>query len=269
MDLFKNKIAVITGAASGIGKAIAKESCKRGMKLVLSDINKEQLEILLQELKETNQNVIAVCADVSKKIDIQKIVKATISAFRGVDILFNNAGIAGPFGAIWEVDQLELEKVIKVNLMSVIYGLCLFIPIMIKENKECWIINTASGAGLYTNGSLTSNLPGYVASKHAVVALSEHVYLYLQKRNLKVNVSVLCPGSVATNLLDSIRIDKKNNSIEKFKNKLANSMAADSVAKQVFKGIQNKEFYILTHYKEQQNLIQNRMNNILKRKNPK
>ncbi|OGT60639.1 MAG: hypothetical protein A3E85_02765 [Gammaproteobacteria bacterium RIFCSPHIGHO2_12_FULL_45_12] len=268
MDSFKNKVAVITGAASGIGEAIANECCKREMKLVLSDINSEKLEILAQQLKEKNQNVITVCADVSNKIEVEKLAQATFSAFKSVDFLFNNAGIAGPFGAIWEVDELELEKVIKVNLMSVIYGLRLFIPSMIKEDKECWIINTASGAGLYTSGLLTSNLPGYVASKHAVVALSEQLYLDIQKRKLKINVSVLCPGPVATNFLDSIKVENNNDVIEEFKNKIANSMTPSVVAEQVFKGIQSKQFYILTHYEEHHEHIERRMNNILQRKNP-
>lgn len=217
MNVFENKVAVITGAASGIGEALAKECSKRGMKLVLSDINGEKLETLAQQLKETNNNVISVKADVSDKTDIEKLASESLSAFNEVDCLFNNAGISGPFGLIWEVDERELEKVIKVNLMSVVYGLHVFIPLMIKQNKECWIVNTASGAGLYTNGELTLNLPGYLATKHAVVALSEQLYLIFEERNLKINISILCPGAVATNFLNSIKTEDKDEMIEEFK----------------------------------------------------
>jgi NAD(P)-dependent dehydrogenase (short-subunit alcohol dehydrogenase family) len=206
MKIFSNKVAVITGAASGIGEAIARECARRSMKVILADINFEKLLKLEKELKELNNNILSIVTDVSVKSDIQKLAATAIASFGAVHLLFNNAGIAGPLGAIWEVDEKALQKVIDVNLMSVIYGLRAFIPIMLSQNGECYIVNTASGAGLHT----TANMTGYMTTKHAVVALSEVLYFDLKQRKTNINISVLCPGMVDTNLTKSMIVQSES-----------------------------------------------------------
>jgi short-subunit dehydrogenase len=270
MKSFNNKVAVITGAASGIGEAIARECAHRNMKVVLADINREKLLMLEKELNDfANNNVISIVTDVSVKSDIQKLASITIKSFGAVHLLFNNAGIAGPLGAIWEVDEQELKKVIDVNLLSVIYGLREFIPIMLSQNEDCYIVNTASGAGLHT----APNMSGYMATKHAVVALSEVLYFDLEQRKSNINVSVLCPGMVDTDFTQSMIIqDRVSSSVreqsEFLKKTIKAGISAQKVADQVFVAIQANQFYILTHFEEHKELIKNRMDNLLKRQNP-
>jgi NAD(P)-dependent dehydrogenase (short-subunit alcohol dehydrogenase family) len=267
---FDGKVAVITGAASGIGKAIAHECIRRKMKVVLADIHHQELNTLEAELKQLNRGeVTSLVVDVSASSDIKRLAKHALSAFGAVHLLFNNAGISGPLGAVWEVDAVALEKVINTNLMSVIYSLREFVPIMLKQKDHCHIINTASGSGLHT----APNMSGYIATKHAVVALSEVLYFDLEERQANIQVSVLCPGLVNTQLTSSIVV--KANAPEKvkqladfFEQQIKKSMLPHEVAKQVFSAIENNQFYILTHYNEHKLLIETRMKNLLKRHNP-
>jgi NAD(P)-dependent dehydrogenase (short-subunit alcohol dehydrogenase family) len=269
MKSFHNKVAVITGAARGIGEAIARECAHRNMKLVLADINQDKLLKLEQELIGINKNIISVIIDVSDKSDITNLATTTLSKFGAVHILFNNAGIAGPLGAIWEVDETKLQQVIDINLMSVIYGLRTFVPIMLKQREDCYIVNTSSGAGLHTS----SNMSGYMATKHAVVALSEVLYFDLEQRKANINVSVLCPGMVVSDLTTSMQVkenapQKVKEQAEYLKKLIKSGMPGQEVAKQVFAAIEANQFYILTHYDEHKILIENRMRNLLNKHNP-
>jgi short-subunit dehydrogenase len=269
MESLENKVAVITGAANGIGEAIARQCVKRKMKVVLADIDTNRLIKLEKELKNESHDIVSVITDVSIKSDIINLAKVTISSFGKVHLLFNNAGIAGPLGAIWEVDEDKLQKTININLMSVIYGLREFIPIMLSQNEECYIVNTASGAGLHTS----ANMSCYIATKHAVVALSEVLFFDLEKRQSNIHVSVLCPGLVSTSLVESIEVKKEstkdvNELAEFFKKSIKTGMSPSIVAEQVFASIHKNQFYILTHYNEHKELIKSRMENILQRHNP-
>lgn len=270
MESFDNKVAVITGAANGIGEALARECVKRRIKTVIADINVQKLTQLETELKKIFPDVLAVVADVSDQSDIQKLAEATIDRFGKVNLLFNNAGIAGPLGAIWEVDVNKVHQVIHVNLMSVIYSLHTFIPLMLAQQDECYIVNTASGAGLHTG----PNMSGYMASKHAVVALSEVLYFDLKQHSTNIHVSVLCPGLVSTNLVESISVEKTANQnaqamAEFFKANMQKGISPASVAEETFDAIEKNLFYILTHYDQHKEMIRERMENILERRNPK
>ena len=195
MKIFQNKVAVVTGAADGIGKAIAKKCLQSGMKVVLADINAKSLENCKNELNTTDAEMISVITDVSNESSVKNMAEIAINQFGKVHLLFNNAGIPGPVGPIWEVNLTSSEEVMKINLMGTIYGLRTFIPIMLKQNEECHIVNTASGAGLHTS----ANTSGYTITKHGIVALTEVLYYDLKQRNINnINVSVLCPGSVKT-----------------------------------------------------------------------
>lgn len=275
MKEFKDKVAVITGAASGIGLSIAERCVHEGMKVVLADINETDLAKAEAELKALGATVLAVRTDVSKQSDIELLARQTIDAFGGVHLLFNNAGVAAG-GAPWEATWTDWEWVIGVNLWSVIYGVKVFTPLMLAQNTECHIVNTSSAAGLIVGGLSAP----YSVTKHAVVALSESLYLSLQLRKALVNVSVLCPGIVRTNIINTernrpaelqnepvTRTAEMQAGLDAFKAMMDASMPPVQVADAVFDAICKEQFYILPN-PEWTEAIQLRTDKLLQLENP-
>ena len=201
MKEFKNKVAVITGAASGIGLGIARRAAKEGMKLVVADIEKDALIKTEEELKSSGVDVISVLTDVSKSEAIEKLAQKTIDTFGEVHLLCNNAGVAAP-GLLWECTLDDWSWVLGVNLWGVIHGVRTFVPIMIQQENECHIVNTSSMAGLMP-GSGGNGI--YSVTKQGVVALSESLRDAFMQGGAKIGVSVLCPGIVNTKITDSER----------------------------------------------------------------
>jgi NAD(P)-dependent dehydrogenase (short-subunit alcohol dehydrogenase family) len=204
MREFRKKVAVITGAASGIGRAIAERCVGFGMKVVLADVHEADLAKTATDLKSRGGTVLAVRTDVSKRGDVELLARRTIDTFGQVHLLFNNAGVTAD-GAPWEASWNDWEWAIGVNLWSVIHGIKVFTPLMLAQNTECHIVNTSSTAGLIV-GSMAAP---YSVTKHAVVALSENLYLTLQQRNSLIKVSVLCPGFVRTNIANARRVAER------------------------------------------------------------
>jgi len=203
MKEFKDKVAVITGAASGIGLGIARRAVKEGMKVVLADIEKDALKQTEEELKSAGAEVISVVTDVSKLEDIENLAQKTIEAFGEVHLLCNNAGVAAP-GALWECILSDWKWVIGVNLWGVINGIQTFLPIMLQQDSECHIVNTSSMAGLLHGDGINGI---YSVTKQAVVALSESLRTGFANPlfGTKIGVSVLCPGVVNTKITNSER----------------------------------------------------------------
>ncbi|MHA2006231.1 MAG: SDR family NAD(P)-dependent oxidoreductase [Promethearchaeota archaeon] len=203
MKEFKDKVAVITGAASGIGLGIARRAVKEGMKVVLADIEKDALDQVEQELKSSGAEVISVVTDVSKLENIENLAQKTIETFGEVHLLCNNAGVAAP-GALWECVLSDWKWVMGVNLWGVIYGVQTFIPIMLEQGNECHIVNTSSMAGILQGDGVNGI---YAVTKQAVVALSESLRTgFLNPLfGSKIGVSVLCPGVVNTKITNSER----------------------------------------------------------------
>ena len=203
MKEFKDKVAVITGAASGIGLGIARRAAKEGMKVVLADIEKDALNQAEEELKSSGADVISVVTDVSKLENIEKLAQKTIETFGEVHLLCNNAGVAAP-GVFWESISSDWKWVIGVNLWGVINGIQTFIPIMLQQDNECHIVNTSSMAGIL-HGDGTNGI--YSVTKQAVVALSESLRRSFANPlfGSKIGVSVLCPGIVNTKITNSER----------------------------------------------------------------
>ncbi|MBV9771541.1 MAG: SDR family NAD(P)-dependent oxidoreductase [Bryobacterales bacterium] len=255
MKEFRDKVAVITGAASGIGRSIAERCLTEGMKVVLADVEEANLTQAETELKAAGGTVLAVRTDVSKRSDVELLARQALDAFGQVHLLFNNAGVAAG-GAPWEATWNDWEWVIGVNLWGVIHGVKVFTPLMLEQNTECHIVNTSSTAGLIVGGGTTP----YSVTKHAVVALSESMYLALRQRNSLVNVSVLCPGLVRTNIVNAERnrpAELRNEPIAMspamqaglaaLKAVVAASMSPLQVAEVVFDAIEKEQFYILPH----------------------
>jgi NAD(P)-dependent dehydrogenase (short-subunit alcohol dehydrogenase family) len=275
MKEFKGKVAVITGGASGIGRGIAERCVSEGMKVVLADIDEANLTKAETELKTKGGTVLGVRTDVSKRSDVELLARQALDAFGQVHLLFNNAGVAAR-GTPWEATWNDWEWVIGVNLWGVIHGVKVFTPLMLAQNTECHIINTSSAAGLIVGGASAP----YAATKHAVVALSESLYLTLQQRNSPVKVSVLCPGLVRTNIVNAGRnrpaelrnepvtmTQEMHAGLAAFKAAMEASMPPLQVADVVFAAIKKEQFYILPH-PECTELIRLRTDNLLRMENP-
>jgi len=275
MKEFKGKVAVITGAASGIGRGIAERCVREGMKVVLADIEQANLIQAEAELKTAGATVLAAKTDVSKRSDVESLARQAFDAFGQVHLLFNNAGV-GAGGAPWEATWNDWEWVMGVNLWGAIHGVKVFTPLMLQQNTECHIINTSSTAGLIVGGFSAP----YSVTKHAVVALSESLHLALQQRNSLVKVSVLCPGLVRTNIANAERnrpAELRNEPVTMtpemqaglaaFKAAIEASMPALQIADVVFDAIKKEQFYILPD-REWTEVIQLRTDKLLRMENP-
>ena len=201
MQEFAGKVAVITGAASGIGKAITEKCIAEGMHVVMADIEASVLDTVAAELQATTNNkVLPMVTNVAIEAELQKVLDETVDQLGGVHLLFNNAGVGGG-GNSWNATQKDWDWVLGVNLWSVIYGLRVFVPQMLSQNEPCHIVNTASVAGIL--GGTTNAL--YSVTKHGVVALTENLMVDLEAEGAQIGCSVLCPGFVNTNIFDSGR----------------------------------------------------------------
>ena len=254
MKEFAGKAAVITGGASGIGRGIAEWCVRAGVKVVLADIDEGRLQATAAELTAAGGTVISVRTDVSKRGDVEDLAARAYDAFGQVHLLFNNAGVAAG-GTPWDATWNDWEWVMGVNLWGVIHGVKIFTPRMLEQGTECHIVNTASMAGLMAGGISTT----YSVTKHAVVALSECLHLWLEQRKALVKASVLCPGMVRTDVgnCESHRpAELKNPPAElspemqagraAFDAIIARGMPPDKVAEIVFDAIRKEQFYIVT-----------------------
>jgi NAD(P)-dependent dehydrogenase (short-subunit alcohol dehydrogenase family) len=193
VEEFEGRVAVVTGAASGIGKALAERFAGLGMKVVLADLEADSLRHATSELEGRGHEVLGVPTDVTQADSVSALAEATLDRFGAVHVLCNNAGVfAG--GLSWEAPISDYEWVLGVNVYGVLHGLRSFVPIMLAQETEGHIVNTASMAAVTT---APFSAPYYV-SKHAVLTLSETLYLELQAKGGKIGVSTLCPELVNT-----------------------------------------------------------------------
>ncbi|GFN30066.1 SDR family NAD(P)-dependent oxidoreductase [Paenibacillus xylaniclasticus] len=276
MKEFKEKVAVVTGAASGIGRAIANRCANEGMKVVLADIEEQALNKAANELKAMGAATLSVVTDVSKHTDIRSLAEQTIQTFGAVHLLFNNAGVdAGTGRLLWENVVEDWEWVINVNMWGLLYAIEAFVPIMLQQKSEGHIVNTASIAGLLSG-------PGngiYSATKHAVLSLSETLYQELRLTGSNIGVSVVCPGFVRTRIMDAERnrpaglhnpppLSPDRNAIVQLARKaVENGLYPEDVADQIFEGIISGQLYIITEPKFKP-AIRQHMENVLNESNP-
>jgi NAD(P)-dependent dehydrogenase (short-subunit alcohol dehydrogenase family) len=281
MKDFKGKVAVITGAASGIGFALAEKCAKEGMKVVLADIEEVTLVKAEKNIKAIGAATLTVKTDVSKAGDVEALAKKTVDAFGAVHLLFNNAGVSGGTTVLLTTLH-DWEWALGVNLLGVVHGVHFFLPIMLKQNEECYIVNTASAAGLMTG----SGKCAYTVSKHGIVALTETLYREMEQAHNKVGVSVLCSGIINTNIVESARnrpdelmnasgdntIDMTDPKIQvlikSLKQVFANGMPPRQVADIVFVAIIEKRFYVLPDIERFWPSIKARTEDILQKRNP-
>ena len=258
MQDFAGKVAVITGAASGIGKALTEKCLAEGMHVVMADIEEAVLNETAAQLQATTNNqVLPVVTNVAIEAELENVRDQAVEALGGVHVLFNNAGVGGG-GNAWSSTQKDWDWVMGVNLWSVIYGLRVFVPQMISQNEPCHVVNTASVAGIL--GGTTNAL--YSVTKHGVVALTENLLVDLQAEGAQVGCSVLCPGFVNTNIFNSGRnrpaalaneaappapTAEDEQRMAMFQEILRQGMQPPQIAEIVFDGIRADRLYILTH----------------------
>jgi len=195
MEDLGGKVAVVTGGASGIGRALAERFATEGMRLVLADVEAAALEVAGKELAEGGAEVLVVPTDVSDAASVDELARRASDRFGAVHIVCNNAGVGGHPSASWDAPTADWEWVVGVNLWGVINGVRSFVPALV-EADEGHVVNTASSAGL---GPIPFMAP-YTATKHAIVGLSEAMFHELALRGSNVHVSVLCPGFLRTRL---------------------------------------------------------------------
>jgi NAD(P)-dependent dehydrogenase (short-subunit alcohol dehydrogenase family) len=201
MENVEGKVAVITGAASGIGRAMGRTFGTAGMKVALADVEKGALDEARKELAAEGIEAAAFVCDVAQPDSVQKLAEETRSAFGNVHVVCNNAGVFCG-GTSWGTSLNDYEWIMNVNVWGVIHGIRTFVPILLEQNEPAHVVNTASMAGL-TSGPMTA---AYFMSKHAVVALSEGLYHELQAREgCPVGVSVVCPELVNTRIFHAER----------------------------------------------------------------
>jgi len=277
MKDFQDKVAVVTGAASGIGRALAAKSAALSMKVVLADVEESALKQAEEELKASGAQVLAVRTDVSQAAEVENLAKLAFATYGAVHLLFNNAGVSAGT-TVWESSLADWQWVLGVNLWGVIYGLHFFVPRMLAQESEGHIVNTASAVGLISS-------PGagiYAVSKHGVVTLSETLALELAARGAKLKVSVLCPEWVNTRILDAQRNrpqalqnapEEQQMSpemvavLQALRQVVQAGLAPSQVAEMVFDAIRQEKFYILTHPTTKQG-VQLRMEDILQERMP-
>lgn len=247
------RVAVVTGAASGMGRSMADTFAGAGMKVVLADIEQAALDLAVSEIAATGAEAIGVVTDVSDLDQVQALADATIDAFGAVHVLCNNAGVGleGPIGSMTHADW---KWIIDIDLWGPIHGVNIFLP-LIEEQGEGHINATASMAGLYAGASLGA----YNVAKHGVVALMASLERDLRYQGSNVRASVLCPGPINTNIVHSernrdaagaaqhVRTEQGDKFWDFLTRTLAEGMDPAEVGPMVLDAVLNERFWILTH----------------------
>ena len=253
MQDFEGRVAVVTGAASGIGLAAATRFAAEGMKVVLADIQQDALDAVVANLKEAGHDVLGVLTDVSQREQVQRLADETIATYGKVNLVHNNAGVVRA-GTLEELTDEDWQWVLGVDLWSVIYGVNIFLP-LVKQAGEGHFINTASSAGLQSS----LNIAPYNVAKFGVVALTETLRGELDAAGSAVGASVLCPGAVATRICESERnreaagvaagnVSETNVRFKDMAGAIVDAgISPTTVADMMVSAVRANDFWIITH----------------------
>jgi NAD(P)-dependent dehydrogenase (short-subunit alcohol dehydrogenase family) len=275
MQDFSNKTAVVTGAASGIGFALATIFAEQKMNVVLADIEDDKLQEAVSAIEALGVKALGVVTDVGDSNSVAKLCDKAVDAFGSVQILCNNAGV-WTGGLLWEQTEEDFEWVMKVNQWGIIHGIRHFLPQMITQGDECHVVNTASMAAMCT-------LPFsgvYHMTKHAALALSECLFHDLALTEPQINVSCLCPELIDTGIARS----QRNRPAELAKDNITamaemaqqaitdatrDSLSPRVMAERVLQGIKDKQFYLCPPAGDPWNFpAQSRLDDLTERRNP-
>jgi NAD(P)-dependent dehydrogenase (short-subunit alcohol dehydrogenase family) len=247
------RVAVVTGAASGIGQGLSERFAAEGMHVVMADVEEPALSKAAAEIAGTGASVLPVVTDVSDRAAVEALRDKALSAFGAVHVVCNNAGVGGPHGPLWECPPGEWDWVLGVNLEGVMNGVRTFMPVLLEQDAG-HLLNTSSIFGVFAG-----TLGPYGVSKHAVTALTETLHFNLKSLGVThVGVSVLCPSAVRTNFGTSsrnrpasagpavIKDEAEQASAERFDQLSLLGASPAEVAGMVVDGIRSRRFYILT-----------------------
>lgn len=267
MPGLEGKVAVVTGAASGMGEAMAERAVAEAMQVVLVDVEAPALAAVAERLGAAGAKVWPMAADVSDRTAVFGLAARVEAEVGDTWLLANNAGV-GSSAPVHELSHEQWEFVLGVNLWGVIHGLEAFLPKMI-ERDAGYVVNTSSMAGLMT----CPNLGAYVASKHAVVGLSEVLYRELEAMGSNVGVSVLCPGGVVTKIMSAernwpARLGPAPSTLPGDYPDFPDRKQPSEVADQVFAAIAARQFWILTHPWQYAEAIRARFDGAVEGRNP-
>jgi NAD(P)-dependent dehydrogenase (short-subunit alcohol dehydrogenase family) len=276
MRTFRSRVAVVTGAASGLGRELALRFAREGMKVALADVDEAALARTEAEIKATGAATIAVRCDVSSGADVEGLAARTLEAFGAAHVVCNNAGIA-PLGVVWENTVADWQWTLGVNVWGVIHGVRVFTPILLAQGDEGHVVNTASVAGLIAPPGMGM----YNVSKHAVVALSETLHHDLAARGAKVKCSVVCPAYFPSGISESERTrpaalreertkTDEDRAREAGMRKAVRSgrLSAADIAERVFEAVRDERFYVLTHPRILP-AVEARLRDLLEGRNPR
>jgi NAD(P)-dependent dehydrogenase (short-subunit alcohol dehydrogenase family) len=257
MEEFAGKVAVVTGAGSGMGKAFAKRFAAEGMKVVVAEVQRDALAVTVEELRADGAEVLGVLTDVSSAAAVRHLADRTAEEFGDVHLLCNNAGVEGYLdGAVWEATDKDWTWTVGVNFWSVVHGIRVFVPRMLAHGEPAHVVNTVSMTAVIAAGNM------YGITKHAVLALTEVLARDLRERDARIGVTALCPGTIATNLFHGSRnrpthlrneqeppgAQEGRELRERMHAVLAEGMAPAEVADKLVQAIRDNSLYLLTDH---------------------
>src|SRR5437870_5411283 len=285
MQQLEGRVAVVTGGAGGIGRAMGERFAVEGMKVVLADVQPDALDKTVNELRERGHEVTGVVTDVRTYASVEALRDAALAAYGAVHLVCNNAGIgAGAEGALWEHELNDWRWALEVNLWGVIHGINAFVPVMLEQGDEGHVVNTSSGNGGVAPLHTT---PQYAVTKSAVVTLTECLYGQLDAAGAPIGASVLFPGPnmLRTGLFESWRnrpdeLAKERprrtpyTTLEQYERLMAEAGAVvqyapvEEVAGRVVDAVRAGEFWILPPSERTDEQIRARADSMLARANP-
>lgn len=257
MDELQGRVAIVTGGASGIGRAMADRFAGEGMRLVLADIEQSALDAAVAGLTAAGAEAIGVRADVTEPGDVAAVGAAARDRFGTFHVVCNNAGVIGHFARSWELPLEEYRWLLDVNVLGVVNGIRELVPTLVAQD-DGHVVNTASLAAW----TAAPGMAAYNASKHAVLAISETLRIELAASGSKVGVSAVCPGVIRSNLMDAARNwpdklgarpDAEADPVSSFVREMLRQgveetgVEASAVADAVVDGIRTNRFIVTTH----------------------
>lgn len=274
MRIFRDRVAVVTGGASGIGRALALRFAREGVRMVVGDVEQAAIDRAIEELQEAGVEATGVRCDVAQYEQVEALAAAAYDRFGAVHILCNNAGVNSAPANSWMQSDADWRWVLGVNLWGVIHGIRAFVPRMLKQDTEGHIVNTGSISGLI---SMPFGGPNN-AAKFGVMALSEVLHHELAISGAKLRVSVVCPAWVRTDILDCARhrpselqndqpTEVNDLGIQAAVAGIRQGIPPEAVADLVFNAVRDEQFYVWTH-PEYKLAVRLRMENILEERNP-